>query len=131
MREAKREHHRLVGVRNEATAQFLQASLDHSNHIVVLRSAHKDWLDASVSLIEATSDVAGLEERSRAIIEQCEVERVKYAEAVRAVEHNKTEGNKLVVKIAELSAEFGDEFSPLSENKTPEDLQDEIAAEEE
>ncbi|CAI4211143.1 unnamed protein product [Parascedosporium putredinis] len=99
--------------------------------IGAVRAAHKDWVDASVCLIEARSDVAGLQERSRAIIEQCEAERQKL-EAAQAVEReSKAEARRLKDVILQLQQQFGEEFTQLTVGKTSSDIEDEIAAEEE
>lgn len=131
MRESKAEANRLIEARIDAAAAFLEAALKHSRGIGAVRAAHKDWVDASVCLIEARSDVAGLQERSRAIIEQCEAERQKL-EAAQAVEReSKAEARRLKDVVLQLQQQFGEEFTQLTVGKTSSDIEDEIAAEEE
>lgn len=131
MREARKESNKLVETRNEANAQYLQAALEHSKHIATVRAAHKDWLEASVRLIEATSDVQGLQKRASAIIKQCDAERAKLREATRAAQEHHGEASRLRQEVQDLQAQYGQEFTDLAAGRTPGDVQDELGAEEE
>ncbi|SPO00005.1 related to structural maintenance of chromosome protein (SMC) [Cephalotrichum gorgonifer] len=131
MREARRVSNRLVESRNEANAQYLRAALKHSKHLTTIREAQGAWLEAAVRLVEANSDVHGLEQRASTIIKQCELERVKAQAAMAASQEYHAEATRLRTEIAALRAEHGDEFTELARERTPVDVQNEIAAEEE
>ena len=131
MREARRESNRLVEARNEANAQHLQAALEHSKHLAMLRAAHKDWLEASIRHIEAISDVQGLQMRASAIIKQCEAERVKLVKATEAAKEHHREASRLREEVQQLRAQYGDEFTTLAGGKTPQEVRDLLGAEEE
>ncbi|PKS09498.1 hypothetical protein jhhlp_004115 [Lomentospora prolificans] len=131
MREAKAEANRLIEARIDAAAQYLQAALEHSAGITAVRVAHREWVDASIRLIEAKSDVAGLQERSRAIIELCEAERQKLETAQTLERESKAEARRLKELIPQLREQYGQEFTELAVGKSSNDVEDEISAEEE
>lgn len=131
MREARKESNRLVGSRNEANEQYVRAAVEHSKHLATVREAHQKWLEASVRLIEATSDVQGLQKRASAIIKQCDVERAKLREATEAAQRHHAEATRLREEVQHLHAEYGDELMRLATEKTPAQVQDDLAAEEE
>ena len=131
MREARKESNRLVELRNEANEQYLRAAVEHSKCLASIRSAHQEWLEASLWLIEATCDVQGLQKRASAIIKQCEAERAKLEEAIKAAQEHHAEASRLRRSVQELRGEYGDEFTQLAANKTSTQVQDLLSAEEE
>ena len=131
MREARKESNRLVGSRNEANAEYLRAAVEHSKHLTTVRTAHQEWLEASLRLIEATSDVQGLQRRASAIIKQCDAERAKLQEATAAVQRHHEDASRLRREVQQLQAKFGDEFVTLAQDKTPTEVRDMLGAEEE
>lgn len=131
MREARRESNRLVESRNEANAQYLQAALEHSRHLSTMRTVHKAWLEASVRLIEASSDVHGLQRRASAIVQQRDAEEKKLEEAAAAHSRYHKAASELRTEIGELRARFGDEFTRIAGDRTPEEVRHQLAADEE
>lgn len=131
MREARKEMNKLVGSRNEANEQYLRAAVEHSKYLVTVREAHREWLDATLRLIEATSDAQGLQTRASAIIKQCEVERAKLKEATEGAQEHHAEASRLRREVQHLHAEYGDEFTRIAASKTTAQVQDDIGAEEE
>lgn len=131
MREAKKESNMLVELRNEANEEYLRAAVEHSKHLAAVREAHQEWFDASVRLIEAKSDVQGLEERASAIFKQRDVEQAKLKEATESAQEHHAEASRLRGEVQERRAKYGDEFTKIAAGKTAAQVQDDIGAEEE
>lgn len=131
MREARKESNRLVGSRNEANEQYVRAAVEHSKHLMTVRKAQQEWLEASVRQIEATSDVQGLQLRASAIFKQCDVERAKLKEATEGAQEHHAEASRLRGEVQDLRLEHGDAFTPFATDKSPAQVQDELTAEEE
>ncbi|KAF4984202.1 hypothetical protein FZEAL_542 [Fusarium zealandicum] len=105
----------------------------HKKAIERIRKAHHALLEAEIRGIEARSDIAGLKERNAHIVERLDTEKQALREATDQANRSREEGTRLGEAVAAvLSGDPGKEeiFQQLCEGKNPEEMQNEIAAEE-
>lgn len=111
-----------------------QAVLQLAGKLAKVREARQYLLDARVRLIEAQSDVTGLQARNSDITERLEQKKQDIAALDRASTAVRDEAMKIKEKIQNmLDANSNEEVGPFSDmanGKTPEDLENEIGAEE-
>lgn len=117
---------------DDLTLQKARAVLRHAEHVAQLREAYLAFIDVQMRVIEAASDVEGLHARN-ADLTALRIEKQKaLAKVVEAVGTTKKEGEaalKAAEAVAEPNTVRSDELHALAQTKTPESLQNEVAAE--
>ncbi|OTB01820.1 hypothetical protein M426DRAFT_25280 [Hypoxylon sp. CI-4A] len=121
---------------DQLTIEKAKSVLKHQAQLFRIRDAHQVLLDAQIRLIEAKSDVKGLEAQNANIKAQLDEKKKEIAETVRQWEELKVQAKnaqRQIVEVAGLDEEGGNErlkhLSALAEDKTAEDIDDEIGAE--
>ncbi|KAI0203312.1 P-loop containing nucleoside triphosphate hydrolase protein [Astrocystis sublimbata] len=107
--------------------------LEHKELLCGMRDGHQALLDAQIRLIEASSDVKALENRNAEIKERLDKEKADIEEAKEEVEKYKVEAAVAREQVSNAVAQDPDRLPYLSElarNKSVEDLDNEIGAEE-
>ncbi|OAA62506.1 structural maintenance of chromosome complex subunit [Niveomyces insectorum RCEF 264] len=121
-----------MGVLDELVLQRARAVVHYAEQVATLRDAYLAVMDAQMRLLEAASDVRGLEERNvhlTGLLAEREAAVAQLAEDMRA---EKREGEAALLAAQDVADE-GSERSvmlhALAKTKTPEDLENEVAAE--
>ncbi|KAI8722198.1 Structural maintenance of chromosomes protein 5 [Fusarium sp. LHS14.1] len=133
LREIRR---RMVEIRyewDEAVLGRAELVLRHKQAIEKIRKAHHGVLEAEIRRIEAQSDIVGLKARNADIMEKLETERQALQVAAEEADRARQEGRQLSEAVEQILAAEPDKhelFGQLCENKTPEDVANEISAEE-
>ncbi|KAG6001377.1 hypothetical protein E4U21_004410 [Claviceps maximensis] len=98
-----------------------------------IRETHLALVEAKIWLLEANSDVQGLEQRNASIMNELEEERQRVRQATEETNRAKKIGQRLSEEVRELLASNDEKrelLTQLSEGKTPEEVEMEISAEE-
>ncbi|KAK5994971.1 Structural maintenance of chromosomes 5-like protein [Cladobotryum mycophilum] len=106
--------------------------LQHQEAIEQIREAHHVLLEAKIRLIEAKSDIEGLKDRNKSIMEQLEQERQKVEEAIEEANRARDLGRLLGTQVQNLVAENEerrDIYQQLAQGKQPHELEMDISAE--
>jgi chromosome segregation ATPase len=120
---------------DHAVIRKLKEALKYKDQVSAIRSSHEDFLEAEIRLLEAESDVAGLEERNAEIVRQQNEEQ----ERVRVMEQETRVAKDIARKAQHVVMElFSDpeveahreQLTTFSNGYTMETLEIEIAAEE-
>ncbi|KAF4465110.1 structural maintenance of chromosome (SMC) [Fusarium albosuccineum] len=133
LRDARK---RMVEIRyewDEAVVHRAELTLRHKEAIERVRKAHHALLEAEIRRVEAYSDIAGLKQRNAHIMESLEAEREALRQATTEAERFREEGRRLSDEVARvISDDPGKQefLSQLCNDKTPEDVENEITAEE-
>ncbi|KAF9772016.1 hypothetical protein IL306_010332 [Fusarium sp. DS 682] len=118
---------------DEAVLRRAELVLSHKEAIESIRRAHRALLEAEIRGIEAHSDVEGLKGRNAHIMHRLDAEKEILQQATDDASRARDEGNRLsseVQQVLENEPEKRDLLSELCENKTSQDIQDEIGGEE-
>ncbi|KAG4258253.1 hypothetical protein FPRO03_03207 [Fusarium proliferatum] len=127
---------RMVDIRydwDEAVLRRAEIVLRHKEAIENIRRAHQALLEAEIRGIEAYSDVEGLKGRNAHIMQRLDAEKEILQQATDDASRARDEGNRLsdeVQQVLEHEPEKRELFSQLCENKSSQDIQDEIGGEE-
>ncbi|KAI1080256.1 P-loop containing nucleoside triphosphate hydrolase protein [Whalleya microplaca] len=107
--------------------------LQHKEQLSHIRDAHQALLEAQIRLIEADSDVKGLEERNADIKQRLDHERAEVDNAKAEIARLKDEAHKVLRLVRQLldKPDVDQEYyKNLAAGKTVEDIDNEVAAEE-
>jgi chromosome segregation ATPase len=119
---------------DQAAVSRAQKALEHAESLEGIGQAHNALLEARIWHIEAESDIAGLKQRNASIMARLEEEKRVLAEATETVEEMKRCGKELSDQVHDMLSSETDEWRniimQLCENKTAEEIQLEIEAEE-
>jgi chromosome segregation ATPase len=130
-REAIEEYNSLVQERRRKLLRRADAALARHGHALKLWRAHEAVLEAEVRLVEAASDVKALKERANDIIQKLGEAEKSQKEMETAVKELKARGREMAAQISQLRHEFPDvDIQELAGDKSPEELKNEIEAEE-
>lgn len=127
---------RMIEIRyewDEAVVNRAELVLRHKEAIEKIRRAHHGVLEAQIRRIEAYSDIVGLKARNADIMEKLETERQALQVAAEEADRARQEGRQLSEAVEQIIAAEPDKhelFGQLCENKSPEDVANEISAEE-
>ncbi|KAJ3467170.1 hypothetical protein MRS44_004734 [Fusarium solani] len=127
---------RMIEIRyewDEAVVNRAELVLRHKEAIEKIRRAHHGVLEAQIRRIEAYSDIVGLKARNADIMEKLETERQALQVAAEEADRARQEGRQLSEAVEQILAAEPDKhelFGQLCENKSPEDVANEISAEE-
>ncbi|KAM0356068.1 hypothetical protein ACHAPU_000462 [Fusarium lateritium] len=133
LRDARK---RMVEIRyewDEAVLRRAELVLRHKEAIEKLRKAHQALLEAEIRGIEAHSDVVGLKGRNSHIMQRLDAERETLRQASEDASRARDEGNHLsesVQQVLDREPEKRDLFSELCQNKSSNEILDEMRAEE-
>lgn len=108
------------------------ATMRHAASLESIREAHREWVEAKIQHIEATSDVKGLKKRNARIVAELDVERSKLEEATRLAETTRAAGRELGEKVRDILADHEDRrehLQNMAENKTEHEVEMEMEAE--
>ncbi|KAI8632799.1 P-loop containing nucleoside triphosphate hydrolase protein [Xylariaceae sp. FL1651] len=117
---------------DELILERARSVLQHKGLLSGIRDAHQALLEAQIHLIEAKSDVKGLEERNSEIKKRLDSEKDEIANAKAEADRLKEEAQMARQKVAEAVSDDADRLPYLNElaaGKTVEDLDNEIGAE--
>ncbi|KAI1329943.1 P-loop containing nucleoside triphosphate hydrolase protein [Xylariaceae sp. FL0255] len=105
--------------------------LDHQSRLTNICNAHQALLDAQIRLIEARSDVTGLEDRNKNLKDRLDKAKEKIQHLKEEHERTKKEAERFREELASMapSAELIGEMSQLARGKTVEDLRNDISTE--
>ncbi|KAI1417306.1 P-loop containing nucleoside triphosphate hydrolase protein [Hypoxylon sp. FL1857] len=107
--------------------------LHHKEQLSRIRDAHQALLEVQIRLIEADSDVKGLEEQNANIKQQLDEKKAEIDEVQAELVQLRNAASVARRKVEEAVDEGGTDrlqfLNGLVENKTPEDIDDEIGAE--
>ncbi|KAL7621545.1 Structural maintenance of chromosomes protein 5 [Parahypoxylon ruwenzoriense] len=107
--------------------------LQHKEQLSKIRDAHQALLEAQIRLIEARSEVKMLQERNSDIKQQLDQKRAELNNIKAELEKQRAEAGVAKSKVEETVIEGGTErlqyFNRLAEDKTTEDIDNEIGAE--
>ncbi|KAF4339283.1 structural maintenance of chromosome (SMC) [Fusarium beomiforme] len=118
---------------DEAVLRRAELVLRHKEAIANIRRAHQALLEAEICGIEAHSDVEGLKRRNAHIMERLDAEKETLQQATDDASRARDEGNRLsneVQQVLENEPEKRDLLSQLCENKTSQNIEEEIGGEE-
>lgn len=127
---------RMVDIRydwDEAVLRRAEIVLRHKEAIENIRRAHQALLEAEIRGIEAYSDVEGLKGRNAHIMQRLDAEKEILQQATDDASRARDEGNRLSDEVQEVlghEPEKRELFSQLCENKSSQDIQEEIGGEE-
>lgn len=112
-----------------------QKALDYKECVSAIRDRHGELLEAEIMLIEAKSDVASLKERNQDIDQRLAEERQKAEDAEAESARAQAVARRAIAICQTLSSDpenapYLDRFKDVPDDKTVEDLEHEIAAEE-
>ncbi|TQV93111.1 hypothetical protein V2A60_003579 [Cordyceps javanica] len=108
------------------------AAMRHAASLDNMKKAHREYIEAKIRSIEATSDVNGLKKRNAKIVERLATERAKLEEANRIADQARTVGKDMSDKVKDLLLEHQDRrlyLQDMAEGKTEHDIELEIDAE--
>lgn len=118
---------------DEAVVKKGKAVLLHQQCLAAIRRAQEALLEAEIREIEAQSDLQGLKDRNAAIMQRLENEARNVAELEAAKRQAKQEGiqarDKLLKECVDLENRK-DHLVELAGDKSPEEIEDEVRAEE-
>ncbi|KAI1806929.1 P-loop containing nucleoside triphosphate hydrolase protein [Daldinia bambusicola] len=110
-----------------------RSALEHKEQLSQIRDAHQALLEAQIRLIEAQSDVKGLEEQNANIKRQLDEKKAEIINAKAQAEKMRAAAAVARAKVVEAVGEGGTEqltyLTSLVEDKTTEDVEHEIGAE--
>ncbi|KAI1335364.1 hypothetical protein F5Y15DRAFT_420026 [Xylariaceae sp. FL0016] len=115
------------------TLEKTRAVLQHRESLLNIRDAHQALLNVQIRLIEANSDVKGLEAQNEDIKNRLDQAKADIEALKSETDAMRKAAEKAKLKVVEAMARDPDRLptlTALAEGKTPEDLQNEIAAEE-
>ncbi|KAM0439669.1 hypothetical protein ACHAPT_000761 [Fusarium lateritium] len=127
---------RMVEIRyewDEAVVSRAELALSHKEAIERIRRAHHGVLEAEIRRIEAHSDIVGLKARNAHIMEKLETERQALQGAAEEADQARQAGRQLGEAVEQIIAAEPDKqelFAQLCQDKNPEDVSNEISAEE-
>ncbi|TVY55733.1 Structural maintenance of chromosomes protein 5 [Lachnellula cervina] len=112
-----------------------QKALDYKECVSAIRDRHGELLEAEIMLIEAKSDVASLKERNQDIDQRLAEERQKAEDAEAESARAQAVARRAIAICQTLSSDpenapYLDRFKDVPDDKTVEDLEHDIAAEE-
>ncbi|KAF6838900.1 structural maintenance of chromosomes 5 smc5 [Colletotrichum plurivorum] len=131
--EAKTAMLKLGFDRDEAVLNKAQATLRHHAAIAAIRQSQEALLEAQIREIEAKSDVEGLKIRNVDLMQQLEAEQqhiATLAEESLRCRRRAENGREKVAELFHDGPERKELLEDLARDKTGEDIQNEIAAEE-
>ncbi|KAI1487306.1 P-loop containing nucleoside triphosphate hydrolase protein [Biscogniauxia mediterranea] len=117
---------------DELTIKKTRSVLEHKEALSNIRDAHQALLEVQIRLLEAQSDVKGLEERNSDIKQRLDDEKAHIAAAKAESERFKADATVARSKVEAAVAHDKDKLSYLNElasGKSVEELDDEIGAE--
>ncbi|KAI5925794.1 P-loop containing nucleoside triphosphate hydrolase protein [Camillea tinctor] len=117
---------------DELTLKKARSVLEHKEGLSNIRNAHQALLEVQIRLLEAESDVKGLEERNSDIRQRLDHENAQIASARADSERLKAEATAARRKVEAAVVHDNDKLSYLNElasGKTVEELDNEIGAE--
>ncbi|ROT37534.1 P-loop containing nucleoside triphosphate hydrolase protein [Sodiomyces alkalinus F11] len=124
--------HELEAQLDDAAVKKGKAILRHQRGLAGIRRAQETLLEAQIREIEAKSDLEGLKDRNAAIVQRLENEEKNVAELRAAKRQAKDEGvrarDKLLRECVDLENRK-DHLVGLAGDKSPEEIEDEIRAE--
>ncbi|KAF7541354.1 hypothetical protein G7Z17_g11973 [Cylindrodendrum hubeiense] len=133
MREARKNMVNLAYEWDAAVLRRADLVLRLKDAVEQIRAAHHALLEAEIRKIEATSDIQGLKERNSHIMERLQAETEAMQQAAGEATRTREAGHRLSQAVQDILAEEPDKrdlFSTLCEGKNPEEMQNEISAEE-
>ncbi|KAI0172672.1 P-loop containing nucleoside triphosphate hydrolase protein [Hypoxylon sp. FL1284] len=119
------------GQMDELIIKKARSIFEHKEQLSRIRDAHEALLEVQIRLIEATSDVKGLEQQNASISRQLNEKRSEIDSLKEEVDRLRSAGNEAKAKVQVL-AQDGEDISSLTSlagDRTPEDINDEIGAE--
>ncbi|KAL0937720.1 structural maintenance of chromosomes 5 smc5 [Colletotrichum truncatum] len=131
--EAKTEHQKLGFEKDIAVLNKAKATLRHHAAIAAIREAQEALLEAQICEIEATSDVEGLKVRNSDLMQQLEEEKQHIEALVQESQRCRARAEAARGKVAQLfhdDPDRRDVLEGLAKDKSVEDVDNEIAAEE-
>lgn len=117
---------------DEAVVRRSEAALQHQQSLARIRQAQEALLEAQIREIEAKSDFEGLRDRNASIVQRLEREAKTIADLDTAKQRAKQEGvdaRERLMRECENLEERRDHLIDLASEKTPDEIQDEIRAE--
>lgn len=132
MREARQNMISLTYEWDNAVLRRAELVLRHKKALERIREAHLSIIEAEICLIEALSDIQGLKDRNRHIMERVEAEKQTLQQATEEAARTRERGRQLADEVQGLLAEEEDKrdlFAELSAGKDPETMEIEIDAE--
>ncbi|EGX94858.1 structural maintenance of chromosome complex subunit SmcA [Cordyceps militaris CM01] len=108
------------------------AAMRHAASLEEMRTAHLEFVDATIRFIEAASDLRGLKKRNATIVERLENERRKMEEVTQIAAQARAIGRKMSDEVKDLLMEHQERYAylqGLADGKTEHDVELEIDAE--
>lgn len=116
---------------DRAVLEKAKAVLEHQKRVTSIRDAYQAFLEASLILIEASSDVEALKNKNVEITQQLEQEKkaVDEIEQMRAAYHQTATAAGAEIQGFINDVELKDKLSDLAKGRTTEDVEQELSAE--
>ncbi|KAK0729779.1 SMC5-like protein [Lasiosphaeris hirsuta] len=127
--EGRARQRELEQEKSQAILDKAKAVLGHQKRIMGVRAAYQALVEVQLLLIEAKSDVTVLKEKNSAIVQRLEEAKHNIAVVKRQLEETKNDAALALDAVKPHLGEEKDELLRLAEGRNPEDIEEDIRAE--